>query len=374
MRPCTAAARCGPTSCSTARRAISCRNRSTVPSATSEPGGDRFVEGVGVGPGHVAEQVGLDPLADEGGRVEHVAAGGGEARGPGEDRVAGRRGQLARVGAQHLAHEERVAGRERLHGGRLVAGPVAQRGDRRRRQGRQRDPARRALAGGLAEGLAQGAVLGEPVVAVRRHDQRPDGAQAARQVTDQVEGRLVGEVQVLQHEHREAPVVTVLAQRRRAGRRSGCRGGPLGARHPDGAAPLVGDVLQRPQGGRRERAVAGAPRHPRSSSRASTNASTRLDLPIPASPETSTSRPSPAAGVGGVVAERSELELPLEERHAPSVGSEPGSRWPPRPCARCGRCRRRTGNRRPGPTPGSAGGCGPRRRPPRAPPSGPRRR
>ena len=36
---------------------------------------------------------------------------------------------------------------------------------------------------------------------------------------------------------------------------------------------------------------------------------------MPASPETSTSRPSPRARVGGVFAERPELQLPLEQAH-----------------------------------------------------------
>ena len=137
---------------------------------------------------------------------------------------------------EHLAHEERVAGGERLDGGRLVAGPVAQRDDRRRRQGRQRDPARRPLAGRLAEGLPQGAVLGQPVVAVRRHDQRPDRAQPTGQVTDQVEGRLVGEVQVLQRRAPTGPRGHRARAGRRAGRRTGCRGGRPSA-HATRTAP-----------------------------------------------------------------------------------------------------------------------------------------
>ena len=263
MRPCTAAARCGSDLLLHGTTGDLVTEPHHRPVGDEESGCHRFVQCVGVGLGHLTQQVGLDPLPDQGRHVENVAARWGEARCSGEDRVSCRRRQLARVGAQHLAHEERVAGRERLDGGRLVAGPVAQRDDRRRRQGRQRDPARRPLAGRLAEGLPQRAVLGEPVVAVRRHDQRAYGAQPAGQVTDEVQRRLVGEVQVFEHEHRQAPVVTVLAQVGEQGREPGVAGDPVGARHPDGAAPLVGDVLQRPQGGRRERAVAGAPRHAR---------------------------------------------------------------------------------------------------------------
>ena len=54
-----------------------------------QAGGDGLVEGADVGAGDGGEQVGLDPLADEGRGVEHVSTGRREAGGPGEHGVAG---------------------------------------------------------------------------------------------------------------------------------------------------------------------------------------------------------------------------------------------------------------------------------------------
>ena len=198
-----------------------------------------------------------------------------------------------------------------------MAGPVAERADGRRGQGRERDPARRALTGRLAQGLAQGSVLGQPVVAVRRHDQRPDRAQPAGHVTDQVQRRLVGEVQVLQHEHRQAAVLTVLAQVGKQRGEPGVAGHPVGVRHPHGPSPLVGDVLQQPQGGRRERAVAGAPRHPRVGG-VLESLDERLDEAGLADPRLAGDEHQPTvtpAGVGGVRLERRQLLVALEQGH-----------------------------------------------------------
>ena len=277
--------------------------------------------------GHHAEQVGLDPVADQRGRLDHVAAGGGEPGDPGEDRVAGGGGQLARLRAEHLAHEERVAGGERLDGGGLVARPVAQRDDRSRRQGREGDPARRPLAGRLAQGLAQGAVLGQAVVAVRRHDQRPDRAQPTGQVTDQVEGRLVGEVQVLHDEHRQASLLIVRAQVGEQGGEPGVAGDALGARHPDGSAPLVGDVLKWAEGGRRERPVACAPCDPRVVTRSEAldeclDQAGLADARLPGDQHQPAVTP---AGIVGVRLQRGQLLVALEQVHQTTASSRSAS-------------------------------------------------
>ena len=89
MRPCTTAARCGPTSCSTALPGDLVPELQHCPVGDEQPGGDGLVEGSDVGVGHHAEQGGLDPFADQRGRVEHAAAGGREPGDSGEHRVAG---------------------------------------------------------------------------------------------------------------------------------------------------------------------------------------------------------------------------------------------------------------------------------------------
>ena len=60
------------------------------------------------------------------------------------------------------------------------------------------------------------------------------------------------------------------------------------------AADLVGDVHERPERARGEQRVARAPQHPVAAV-PSQNARTSADLPIPASPPMSTSRPRPCA-------------------------------------------------------------------------------
>ena len=192
----------GPTSCATARRAISWRNlRPPPPSATSRPaatGSSRARSSASV---TAASRLGLDPLADQGGGVEHVPSGmarvGRPGRAPRRARDAGARHASA---AEDFGDEERVATGERVHGSRLVARCRAQLGHGGRGQRREVDAPRGAQRGDVAQGLAQGAVLGEAVVTVGRDDHRADPAEPPGNVPEQVERRLVGEVQVLDHQ------------------------------------------------------------------------------------------------------------------------------------------------------------------------------
>jgi hypothetical protein len=91
--------------------------------------GDGFVEGHRGRSGDGVEQGGLDPLADQGGGVEHLSPRRRQPSGAGEHRVARGRGQPLTFGAQDLADEERVAAGQRVHGVRLVTRRLGQRGD-----------------------------------------------------------------------------------------------------------------------------------------------------------------------------------------------------------------------------------------------------
>ncbi len=136
-------------------------------------------------------------------------------------------------------------------------------------------------------------------------------------MAEQVEGRLVGEVEVLHDQDREAPLFaafTVLAEHRQQCGEAGVARDSVGAGDPDSSAPLVGDVLERSEGRGCEGAVAGAPGDP------------GLVQPVDeglhqarlADAGFACDQHQPAvafAGVCCVFVERPELQLPFEEWH-----------------------------------------------------------
>ena len=79
-------------------------------------------------------------------------------------------------------------------------------------EGRQVDASCPALAGQLAESHPQGVGRGERVVAERDHQQHRQVAEAASQEAEQVEGRVVGPLHVLDDEDHEAVGVLEPAQ------------------------------------------------------------------------------------------------------------------------------------------------------------------
>ena len=248
MRRCTSAAVCGPTSCSTARRAISWRNRSTGAVGDQQTGGDRLVE-------RAAVSAPVTAASRSGSTRSPTRAAASSTSRPAADNRAARASTASRADAGSWSRSPRSTsltknGLPPVSACTAAASwPVAalRAVTAARGQGRQVDAPRGALRRDVAQGLAQGAVLGEAVVAVGGHHHGPDRAQAAGDVADQVEGRLVGEVEVLHDEHGEAPG-HVLAQHRRAARRNGRRGVRRRRRRP---------ARRRPTGRRRPGAARG---------------------------------------------------------------------------------------------------------------------
>ncbi len=226
-------------------------------------------------------------------------------------------GSSSPVGAQDLADEERVATGQRVYDIRLVTRRLAQLGDGRGGERGEVDAPRGTERGDVAQGLAQGAVIGQTVVAVGGDHHGADSAQAARDVADQVQRGLVGEVQVLHDQHGQAIVVTVLAQHRQERGETRLARHALATRDPDRPAPLVGHVLERAEGRRREGSVAGRP------GEACVEAVDEgLDEAGLADARLSGHQHEPTVvvpDVGGVFAERPELQLPLEQAHGASV-------------------------------------------------------
>ena len=320
--------------------------------------------------GDGSSSVGLDPVPDQRRDVEHFAARRREPVRPREHGVAGRGRQLPGRRLQDLGDEERVAAGESVQlvrpGGRCPRPELAD--GRRESGGSAIRPGRRWVAASRRR-LAQGAVLG----AGRRRGTSPRPGPGRRAAG----GRGGGP-------GRASP------RRRSAGPRS---------RAPRGR-PCSRSIVTRAEkrasrGTPSTQASRTAPPHWSATSRSGPRAD-GVNMPSLALHATRASvspiherveqarlpdarlagdqhqPPVTPAGVRGVVEESSELQLPLEQAHVHQCRR--GRPRTARPCARCGRCRRRTGSRRRAPTRGSGGGCGPRRRPPRELPSGPRRR
>jgi hypothetical protein len=132
----------------------------------------------------------------------------------------------------------------------------------------------------------------EFVVAVGDQQQRPGLVDASSQEHQQVQGRLIGPVGVLDHDDLWPGRLVELVQEGREQPLPRAPGGQQGGRW---AAGLAGNVVQGPE----RRGVSSGSQAP-SRNRASAECRsakrlTRADLPMPASPTTSTTRPPSAA-------------------------------------------------------------------------------
>jgi hypothetical protein len=99
------------------------------------------------------------------------------------------------------------------------------------------------------------------IITVREDEQHPAQGEPAPEERDQIEGGLVGPVQVL-HDHHRPAALPGTVQRVEQGvedRTPLPRGHPL----PQCPTDLAGDVVQRPERARGEQRIAGSPEHPR---------------------------------------------------------------------------------------------------------------
>jgi hypothetical protein len=154
--------------------------------------------------------------------------------------------------------EERVAGRLAVE---LIGGDAVRLGELRHRRRREPDelhpphgPARRQLTKEDPERM--GTV--EPVVAVAGHDQGRHRLHPAGQQPQDVEGRLIRPVHVLEHKHRRGPRAQLVRQRRH----HLVRHRPTRHDRLDLTPRPFGDTEKRPQRARREQRVAGTPEDP----------------------------------------------------------------------------------------------------------------
>ena len=207
--------------------------------------------------GHRLQQPRLDPGPGQRRDIQHLARPGAEPRRPRQHRVACRRGYLFHAGPQHFRHVERVPAGQPVQLGRGQAAPAGQRPHRARGQRHQPDAPGTPLRAEIAERHAEPVGGGQAVVPVGGDEQHRGVAQPPAQVAEQVEGGLVGPVDVLDDDHVQHPRRAEHAEQRAE---QFLAAGPGPAALQQRAAELIRQVEQRPERARREQAVAHAPR------------------------------------------------------------------------------------------------------------------
>ena len=187
-------------------------HRRAVPG--EQPGGEQVIDGRRRGAGDRLQQPEFDAGADQRGRVQHVAGAGVQPGHPGQDRVAGRGRDLAHPGLHHFGHVERVTAGQPVQRGRFQPAAGGQHRRRVRGQRREADPPDRPLGGQVPQGDAERIVRGQAFVPVGGDEQHGGVADPAAQEPQQVDGGLVGPVDVLHHQHVQRIRLTDLAQQR----------------------------------------------------------------------------------------------------------------------------------------------------------------
>ena len=231
---------------------------------------------------------------------------------------------------QRLGDEERVAARDGVQVGGIAAGPLRELGDGvgataplARSAASPRAAARRARAGPRA-GLGP---AGDDHAARR-------AGQAPPEQRDEVERRVVGPVQVLDHEHGAARPA------RSASRRGRARGRRPRSRIRTRRRGRSRDVAQRPHRPRRDQRVAGAPQHAvRRPGRRRRRARSCRSRPPPRPARPGRTRAIPRSRQRGPRARRHARAVPRSGlvvlQAAPVLGAEPAvERQPPIAIAR----------------------------------------
>ena len=215
------------------------------------------VDRVRPGAARLAEQPEFGGARHDRDELEHrarVGAQPGDARG---HRVAHAAGHLAARRGQRLRDEERIAAGEGAQARAVAARSAGEERDRALGQRRGLD-ARKALARERGEEAAELRPLGQPVRATGHDEAAARPHQPAREERQQVEGGVVGPVQVLHHEHRGRAGAHLVEERPE---HLLARRGAL-QRRAHRAVDLARHVPQRAHRPRRHERIADAPQHP----------------------------------------------------------------------------------------------------------------
>jgi HD-GYP domain-containing protein (c-di-GMP phosphodiesterase class II) len=219
---------------------------------TQKPGFDALGQFVAGQTDDALQQPGLHDEPADRGRVKHVPGRRGQPSRPGQNGVAHGRGDPIQTRPQNLGHEEGVSGGLPIQVPWVDRRPACEQRDRLRRERRQRHPAHRRLRRQIAQEDAQRMAPAYLVIAKGGDQQCSCASDAATQEPKQVERRLIGPVDVLEHRQR------------------GCRGGrQVVEKRPierdAGVAPgrqVSSHVQERTQGSRRRQRIAAPDENP----------------------------------------------------------------------------------------------------------------
>ena len=307
--------------------------------AGEQPRGEQLVHGGRGALSHRLQQRELHPAADQRGRVQHRAAPAVQSSGPGQHRVPGGGRDLVagvHAGRDDLAQVERVPAGQLAQCGRVPFTAARHDLNRAGRQRAEADPPHRALAGQVPEGELERVAGGQPVVPVGREEQDGRVPDPPAQETQQVDGGVVGPVDVLHHHHVQRIGLADLAQQ---GPEQGFAGGVRAAQVEELTAELGGDVEERAKRSGGEQPVAGAP----VPARAGQVALQLLDQCRFADARLAGHQDQPALGLPGlprVAGQGGQLRFPFQQHvsatfppRRPGPAERPGTR-PPRGWAR----------------------------------------
>ena len=285
-------------------------------SGHQHPGGEALIE-PGLEPsGEPLHQRQLDLTGDDRNRVKHGSGRLGQARRARQNGVTNGFGQQQVRSAERLGHEERIAAGSSVQIVAIDSERLRQLADRGLRQRCELQPA--SAAAELAEHDPQ--LLGalELVISVAREHQRRHRGGRARQQHEHIERRLVGPVDILEHEHRGPAALEVPAQGRRDLMRTRSR---LDERL-ELASDRGCDVPERAERSRGSQRRAGAPEDPQSLRVAEAPQQRRLPDPRLAADE----QDPPLRGgphLGHMPLERRQRIAALEQRRRPEVRDLP---------------------------------------------------
>ena len=236
--------------------------------------GETFLDSVQSTVGERLEHPELGLWAADRHRVEQRARGGSQPCGAGKHGVPDRGRDLSRRSGKYFGHEEGIAGGGAIE---LVRVDTARFGELRDRRGRERaqpQAAGRFARRQLADHDAQPVPPVELVVAVAREHERGNGVDPAGEQLQDVEGRLVRTLQILEHEdRRRLPPQLASERRRNLMRLRSCLDEVL-----ELSADGFGDVEEGPERTRSEQRVARAPEQPRAGGGVVTEASEESSL------------------------------------------------------------------------------------------------
>jgi len=198
----------------------------------------------------------LDPGTDQRRRIQYRTRGSAQPRRPGQHRIPGRGRHVARPRLHGLADVKRVAAGQPVQRGGVEAASAGQHRHRFRRQRREADAPDAPIGGQVAEGQAEQVRRAQTFVPVGGQQQDRHVPDPPAEETQQVDGGLVGPVDVLHDQHVQLARLADLSQQR--AEQLLARG--LGAAQLQQlAAEPTGDVVERAERPRGEQAVAGSP-------------------------------------------------------------------------------------------------------------------